>query len=81
MPDLDAGRPPVHAPGAQERDLPEADALAQRHEHDTVPRAPDHLHRAARDDEHLHPHIAFLSKYWQKSYNETIIVQLFLALS
>ena len=63
MPDLDAGRPPVHAPGAKECDLAKADALAQRHEHDAVPGAPDHLHRAARDDEHLHPHVAFLRKY------------------
>ena len=29
MPHLDAGRPPVHAPCPEQRDLPEADALAE----------------------------------------------------
>ena len=68
VPDLDAGRPPVHAAGAEERDLAEADALAQRNEHDAVPGPPDHLHRPARHDKHFHSNVAFLSKYLPLSF-------------
>ena len=78
---LNAGSSPVHPPGTQQSDLPEANPLAEGDEHNAVPGPSYHLDCSRGDDEHLHPHIAFLSKYWQKSYNETIIVQLFLALS
>ena len=73
VPDLDARRPPVHAPGPEERDLAEADALAQRHEHDAVPGPPDHLHRPARHDEHFHSNVAFLSKYLLLSFYQLAI--------
>ena len=38
--------------------------LAEGDEHDGVAGAAHHLHRPARDDEHLHPNVAFLDKYW-----------------
>ena len=42
---LNTCRPAVHAAGAEERNLPEADALAQRHEDDAVVGTSHHLDR------------------------------------
>ena len=58
---LNTSSSPVHPPGTQQRDLPEADALAQGDEDDAVPRAAHHLDGTRGDDEHLHPDVSLLA--------------------
>ena len=56
----DTGGATVHAAGAEQGDLSEADAGSEGDENYTVIRTAHHLHRSTRNNEHLHPDIAFL---------------------
>jgi hypothetical protein len=48
MPDLDAGSAPVHVAGAQQSDLPEADAGPQGHKHQAIIPSAYHLNIRTR---------------------------------
>ena len=57
---LNAGSSPVHPPGPQESDLPEANSLTQSDEDNAVVGSSHHLDCSWGHDEHLHSNISFL---------------------